>query len=199
MTTPAFLDGTRPDVPDIVVPRGITPFHFAGRPVRGPPRPPRCIGRRVADPAHAPSSGDASGRRGARALAAALASALKFRGSFSLQAKGDGAVPMLLADCTEAGALRGYTRTQPEKLAAVLGDPAAPDAKARAARPARQGLPRVHRRPGGASGSAIKASSRSRARAWLTWRRTISTPASSCNASCGWLATLHRLAGGRLR
>ena len=33
--TPAFLDGARPDVPDIVVPRGITPFHLPGRPVRG--------------------------------------------------------------------------------------------------------------------------------------------------------------------
>ena len=46
----------------------------------------------------------------ALALAAALARALKFRGSFSVQAKGDGAVPMLLADCTDGGALRGYAR-----------------------------------------------------------------------------------------
>src|SRR5579875_2037364 len=33
--TPAFLDGARPDVPDIVVPRGVTPFHLPRRPVRG--------------------------------------------------------------------------------------------------------------------------------------------------------------------
>ena len=33
--TPAFLDTNRPDVPDIVVPRGITPFHLPNRPVRG--------------------------------------------------------------------------------------------------------------------------------------------------------------------
>ena len=30
--TPAFLDSNRPDVPDIVVPRGVTPFHLPGRP-----------------------------------------------------------------------------------------------------------------------------------------------------------------------
>ena len=33
--TPAFLDGDRPPVPDIVVPRGVTPFHLPRRPVRG--------------------------------------------------------------------------------------------------------------------------------------------------------------------
>jgi molecular chaperone Hsp33 len=48
------------------------------------------------------------------ALAAALAGALKFSGSFSVQARGDGPVSMLLADCTEAGALRGYARVAPE-------------------------------------------------------------------------------------
>ena len=64
----------------------------------------------------------------ALALVAALASALKFRGSFSLQAKGDGAVPMLLADCTEAGALRGYARADADKLAALLAADPDPDA-----------------------------------------------------------------------
>jgi molecular chaperone Hsp33 len=54
------------------------------------------------------------------ALAAALSTALKFRGSFSLQAKGDGPVPMLLADCTDTGALRGYARADATKLAALL-------------------------------------------------------------------------------
>lgn len=64
----------------------------------------------------------------ALALAAALATALKFRGSFSLQAKGDGAVPMLLADCTEAGALRGYARADAERLGALLAGTEAPSA-----------------------------------------------------------------------
>ena len=37
---------------------------------------------------------------------------------------------MLLADCTEAGALRGYARADAEKLAVLLADAALPDAKA---------------------------------------------------------------------
>ena len=32
---PAFLDSTRPDVPDLAVPRGVTPFYLPGQPVRG--------------------------------------------------------------------------------------------------------------------------------------------------------------------
>jgi molecular chaperone Hsp33 len=56
----------------------------------------------------------------ALALAAGLAGALKFRGSFSLQAKGDGPVSMLLADCTDGGALRFYARSNPERLESLL-------------------------------------------------------------------------------
>ncbi len=127
--TPAFLDPARPDVPDIVVPRGVTPFHLPGRPVRGRlvrlgPLADALLTRHDNHPAVTRLTGQAL------ALAAALATALKFRGSFSLQAKGDGAVPMLLADCTEAGALRGYARAEPEKLAALLAADAAPSAAA---------------------------------------------------------------------
>lgn len=116
---PAFLDGTRPDVPDIVVPRGITPFHLPGRPVRGRlvrlgPLADALLTRHDNHPLVTRLSGEAL------ALAAALATALKFQGSFSLQAKGDGPVSMLLADCTQAGALRGYARANEEKLAAAL-------------------------------------------------------------------------------
>ena len=126
--TPAFLDSNRPDVPDIVVPRGVTPFHLPGRPVRGRlvrlgPLADALLTRHDNHPAVT-----ALGRRGAGAGGGA-ATALKFRGSFSLQAKGDGAVPMLLADCTEAGALRGYARAEPERLATLLAaepDPSAP-------------------------------------------------------------------------
>jgi molecular chaperone Hsp33 len=57
----------------------------------------------------------------ALALTAGLATALKFEGSFSLQAKGDGAVPMLLADCTDSGTLRGYARADEKKLALLNG------------------------------------------------------------------------------
>jgi molecular chaperone Hsp33 len=127
--TPAFLDGARPDVPDIVVPRGITPFHLPGRPVRGRlvrlgPLADALLTRHDQHPVVTALTGQAL------ALAAALAAALKFRGSFSLQAKGDGAVTMLLADCTEAGALRGYARADPDKLAALFADTPEPAAGA---------------------------------------------------------------------
>jgi molecular chaperone Hsp33 len=56
----------------------------------------------------------------ALALVAALGATLKSRGSFSLQAKGNGPLNMLLADCTETGALRGYARAEPGKLAELL-------------------------------------------------------------------------------
>jgi molecular chaperone Hsp33 len=127
--TPAFLDGARPDVPDIVVPRGITPFHLPGLPVRGRlvrlgPLADALLTRHDQHAVVTALTGQAL------ALAAALAAALKFRGSFSLQAKGDGAVTMLLADCTEAGALRGYARADPGKLAALLADMPDPGAGA---------------------------------------------------------------------
>jgi molecular chaperone Hsp33 len=128
-TTPPFLDSTRPDVPDIVVPRGVTPFYLPNRPVRGRlvrlgsladalltrhPNPPVVT--------HLAAQ--------ALALVAALATALKFRGSFSVQAKGDGPVPVLVADCTEAGALRFYVRSDPALLDTLLASEPAPDAAA---------------------------------------------------------------------
>ena len=66
----------------------------------------------------------------ALALAAALSTALKFRGSFSLQAKGDGPVSMLLADCTDAGELRGHALTNAAKLEALLEKDPNPSAEA---------------------------------------------------------------------
>lgn len=52
----------------------------------------------------------------ALALVAGLASSLKFKGSFSLQIKGEGIVSMLVADCTHEGALRFYIRYDAEKI-----------------------------------------------------------------------------------
>ena len=117
--TPAFLDGLRPAVPDIVAPRGVTPFHLPRQPVRGRlvrlgPLADALLTRHDNPPSVRRLTGEAL------ALAAGLSGALKFRGSFSLQVKGDGAVPMLLADCTDAGALRGYARFDAGKLAALL-------------------------------------------------------------------------------
>ena len=126
-TTPAFLDSARPDVPDIVAPRGVTPFHLPGRPVRGRlvrlgPLADALLTRHDNHPVVTALSGQAM------ALAAALATALKYRGSFSLHFKGDGPVPVLLADCTEAGALRGYARADAGRLAALLATEPAPSA-----------------------------------------------------------------------
>jgi molecular chaperone Hsp33 len=117
--TPAFLDSARPDVPDIVVPRGVLPFFLPRRPVRGRlvrlgPLAEALLNRHDNHEAVTRIAGEAL------ALVAALASALKFRGSFSLQAKGDGPLSMLLADCTDMGALRFYARAGAAKLAALL-------------------------------------------------------------------------------
>lgn len=126
---PDFLHHDRPPVPDIVVPRGIQPFHLQAQPVRGRlvrlgPLADALLTRHDNHPAVTRLAGQAL------ALAAGLAGALKFRGSFSVQAKGSGPVPMLLADCTEAGALRGYARAEPEALAALLAGSPEPGADA---------------------------------------------------------------------
>lgn len=126
--TPAFLDPHRPGVPDIVVPRGILPFFLPKRPVRGRlirlgPLADALLTRHDNPEPVTILAGQAL------ALAAGLASALKFRGSFSLQAKGDGPVPMLLADCTDAGALRGYARFNADRLAALRGEIETPTAR----------------------------------------------------------------------
>jgi molecular chaperone Hsp33 len=123
-STPAFLDTARPDVPDIVVPRGVTPFHLPGHPVRGRlvrlgPLADALLTRHQNPPAVTKLAGEAL------ALAAGLSTALKYKGSFSLQAKGDGPVSMLLADCTQDGALRGYARVDEAKFAGLIdGDKA---------------------------------------------------------------------------
>jgi len=86
-------------------------FHLDGRPVRGRvvrlgPLADSLIARHDLPEDVSRLLGEAL------ALTAGLAAALKFRGSFSFQAKGDGPVPMLLADCTDAGEIRGYARAE---------------------------------------------------------------------------------------
>jgi molecular chaperone Hsp33 len=125
--TPAFLDSERPPVPDIVVPRGVVPFFLPRRPVRGRlvrlgPLADSLLTRHDTPPAVTRLLGQAL------ALAAALSTALKFRGSFSLQAKGDGPITMLLADCTDTGALRGHARIDADRLAELLARSPSPGA-----------------------------------------------------------------------
>lgn len=127
--SPAFLDSGRPPVPDIVISRAVLPFFLPRRPVRGRlvrlgPLADALLTRHENHPAVTRLAGQAL------ALAAALSTALKFQGSFSIQAKGDGAVPMLLADCTDTGDLRGYARAKPDALAAVLERDPDPTAEA---------------------------------------------------------------------
>ncbi len=52
-------------------------------------------------------------------LGATLAGGLKYDGSFSLQARGDGPVPLLVADVTNAGEIRAYAETRPPAAAAA--------------------------------------------------------------------------------
>ncbi len=124
LSTPDFLDHDRPPVPDLVVPRGVTPFHLHHKPVRGRlvrlgPLAEALLTRRDQPESITRLQGEAL------ALTAGLASALKYKGSFSLQAKGDGPVSMLLADCTDTGALRGYARVEAEKLSHYGRNPSA--------------------------------------------------------------------------
>ena len=53
-------------------------------------------------------------------LTALLAHRIKFDGVFSLQAKGDGAVSLMVADMTSAGDLRGYAGFDRDRLAKLL-------------------------------------------------------------------------------
>ncbi len=115
---PMFDAFGRPPVPDLVVPRAILPFHLDERPVRGRlvrlgPLADALLRRHDYRPEVAKLAGEAM------ALAAGLAAALKFEGSFSLQAKGNGPLSMLLADCTHAGALRGYAKLNEERFAGL--------------------------------------------------------------------------------
>ncbi len=57
-------------------------------------------------------------------LSSCLASTMDYDGVFSLQAKGDGDVKLLLADVTSAGALRGYAQASADFTNADLGAPA---------------------------------------------------------------------------
>lgn len=52
-------------------------------------------------------------------LAATLAGGLKFKGTFSLQTRSNGPISLMVADCTDEGAMRGYAKFDPEAVAAA--------------------------------------------------------------------------------
>ena len=54
-------------------------------------------------------------------LAATLAGGLKFRGTFSLQVKSAGPVSLMIADCTNDGAMRGYAKFDAAGVSAAAG------------------------------------------------------------------------------
>lgn len=111
-------------VPDLTVPNAIRPFYLEGAPARGQlvrlgPLADAILSRHAMPGPVAALLGEAL------ALTAGLAAALKFEGSFSLQARGDGPVTMLLADCTAEGALRGYAKVDADAVAALDAAPSA--------------------------------------------------------------------------
>jgi molecular chaperone Hsp33 len=63
------------------------------------------------------------------ALAALVGASLKFEGRLILQAQGDGPVAFAVADYDASGALRGYCRFDPDRVAEVSGGFARPGAK----------------------------------------------------------------------
>lgn len=122
---PTDAGSDRPPVPELVVDGAVQPFWLRGAPVRGRlvrlgPLADAILSRHPGNPPVVNAI-----LAEALALTAGLAASLKYQGSFSLQARGDGAVPMLLADCTDEGALRGYARFDAGKLATLDDAPSA--------------------------------------------------------------------------
>ncbi len=96
---------------DLVQPFQIDPFGLRGRLVRLGPLLDEILTRHAYPEPVAVMLGEAI------VLAVALAGALKYDGVFTLQTKGDGAIRLLVADVTSAGAVRGYAQYDEEKLA----------------------------------------------------------------------------------
>jgi molecular chaperone Hsp33 len=104
---------------DLVQPFEIEPFRLRGRLVRLGPMLDTIVKRHDYPAPVATLLGEAI------ALAVALASALKYDGVFTLQTKGSGAIRLLVADVTSAGAVRGYAQYDAAKLAEAMTSPGA--------------------------------------------------------------------------
>ena len=104
---------------DVLIPFRLERANLRGRAVRLGPAIDAILSRHDYPPPVADLLGEAL------ALAAVLAGTLKYDGVFTLQARGDGPVGMLVCDVTSAGDLRGYAEVD-EAAYAALGT-AAPD------------------------------------------------------------------------
>ncbi len=96
---------------DLVQPFQIDPFALRGRLVRLGPALDRILTRHDYPDRVAVLLGEAI------TLAVVLAGALKYDGVFTLQTKGDGAIRLMVADVSTAGAVRGYAQYDAAKLA----------------------------------------------------------------------------------
>ena len=106
----------------------VAPFQIEGKPVRG--RVAR-LGAVVDDiiTRHDYPDAVANLLGEACALAALVGASLKFDGRLILQAQGDGPVSFVVADYDASGALRGYCRFDPERVAEASKGFARPGAK----------------------------------------------------------------------
>ena len=104
--------GARPAADDLLQPFQIEAQALRGRLLRQGPLLDEVLGRHAYPLPVATLLGESL------VLAALLGGALKYDGVFTLQAKGDGPVSMLVADMTSAGAMRGYAQFDAARLPA---------------------------------------------------------------------------------
>jgi molecular chaperone Hsp33 len=98
---------------DLVQPFRIDPFALRGRLVRLGPAIDRILSQHDYPEPVAAMLGEAI------TLGVVLAGALKYDGVFTLQTKGDGPIPLIVADVSTDGAVRGYAQYDQAKLDAV--------------------------------------------------------------------------------
>jgi molecular chaperone Hsp33 len=98
---------------DLVQPFRIDPYALRGRLVRLGPAIDHILSQHDYPESVAVLLGEAI------TLAVVLAGALKYDGVFTLQTKGDGAIRLMVADVSTAGAVRGYAQYDARKLALV--------------------------------------------------------------------------------
>jgi molecular chaperone Hsp33 len=101
---------------DLVQPFQIDPFALRGRLVRLGPAIDRILSQHAYPEPVAAMLGEAI------TLAVLLAGALKYDGVFTLQTKGDGPIPLIVADVSTDGAVRGYAQYDAAKLDAALAE-----------------------------------------------------------------------------